>query len=299
MKTKTFFQLSILVVFLLTMSVNIGMANIWMDESFDESSIFIQGDGKGTTVSPANATVDVFSYNALATQLGSSITQTGSKSTAKHFDGTASYELQTSETLTIGPAFQDPRNGNFVIYQFAVNVDPIPANGELAGICRFKWDTDDTTGASPDHIFYVKLVSTGTAVNIYAGENLKNTTPEALIGTLSSTSDWKYITMVMQNDTVSRSYAHAKLPSGGITQDAGVAFYCSSTTRGQFVTFGAANTGTKKALGWEITAGQNATIYIDSIYWEGGMDGDSANGAINIHAFDTGLTSAVADWNLF
>jgi hypothetical protein len=296
MRTRTLIVFSLVSAIMFCFS-SVGLANIWMDENFDGTSILVQGDGGGTSVSPANATLDIYSYNTLASQISSVLTQTGAKVTSKYLDGTACYQIETGETLAVGTPYQDPRNGNFVLFQFGVNVDPIPSAGDV-GILRFNWDTDDTAGASPDYSFYVKLVSTGSVVTIIAGEDVHNSpASEATIGTLSSTSDWKFITMSMQNSGGSQSYTHANLPGGSLSQNEGVDFYCSSTSSGHTVAM-SANGVNKTGLGWAVTV-SSGTVYIDSVYWEGGMDGDNANGAINIRAFDYAGSTSVIDWSLY
>jgi hypothetical protein len=302
MKEKKVLNLLLLVTLILGFCTSLGMANIWMDESFDESSIFIEGNGGGTAVTPANATLDVYSYNTIAKLFNADLTDTATKVTSKKFDGVACLELDTSNSIVVGPSYQDATNGNFVIFQFAVNVDPIPAAGQV-GIFKFLWDTDSTAGASPDHRFYVKLMSTGSKVDIYAGEDLNHSPAvESKIGTLNTITDWKFITMTMQNGTGSQVYTQAHLPGGALTQDEGVGFYCSSTTRASFIAFGSANGVNKKGMGWEIDASQR--MFVDAIYFEGGMDNTAyippaGLNAVNIKAFDYSGSSGIDDWAIY
>jgi hypothetical protein len=302
MKEKKVLNLSLLVILILGFCTSLGMANIWMDESFDESSAFIEGNGAGTAVSPANATLDVFSYNAIVKPMNADLTSSGTKITSKKFDGVGCYELDASQTITVGPSYQDPANGNYMIFQFAVNVDPIPAAGQV-GIFKFLWDTDSTAGASPDHRFYVKLTSDGTKVNIYAGEDLNHITPlESKIGELTTVTDWKFITMAMQNATGTLTYTTARVPGGALTMAEGVGFYCSSTTQASFIAFGSPNGTNKKGMGWEITATQK--MFVDTIYFEGGMDNTAyidptGLNAVNIKAFDYSGSSGIDDWSIY
>ncbi len=282
-----------------------GVANIWIDENFDGTSIWVQGDGAGDTVSPSNATLDIYSWDALNDQLSTVLTETGAKVTTKFFDGTACYEIASGETIAVGTPYESPANGAFVILQFGVNVDPIPSSGDV-GIFRFDWDTDSTTGASPDYSFYVKLVSTGSAVDIIAGEDVANSpASEATIGTLSTTSDWKFITMVMQNNNTAETYPATNLPADHTLENVaeGVSFYCSSKTAGHTVAM-TGNGDNKTGVGWDITV-SSGTVYIDTLYWEGGMDNtdsidDTDEAMINIRPFDyTGSGSAVRDWLMY
>lgn len=282
----------------------VGWANIWMDENFDGTAIFVQGNGGGDTVSPPNATLDIYSYNTVANSISNVLTQTGEKVTSKFLDGTACYRIQAGQTLAVGTAYQDPRNGNFQIFQFGINVDPIPSAGDVA-IFRYNWDTDDTTGPSPDYSFYVKLVSTGSAVNIIAGEDVKNSpADEAQIGTLNSASEWKFITLVMQNSTDPATYPSENLPPGHTLNNVAesVRFYCSSTSIGHTVAM-TGNGPNKKGLGWAFTV-SNGTVYVDTIYWEGGMDNttfidDTDEAKINIRPFNYAGTTSVSNWSLY
>src|SRR5690606_15339391 len=83
--------------------------------------------------------------------------------------------------------------------QFAINVDPIPAAGTVA---TFRWNQDmNSVDSQPDHSFYVRLDSDGDTVTITGGEDLNNDPAvEAVLGTLDSTDDWAYITLLSQKD---------------------------------------------------------------------------------------------------
>ena len=300
MKATSIFLSSALVVVMVCVMVSSGFANVWIDENFDGTSIFVQGDGKGATVSPPDATLDIYDGDgSIASPVGNVLTQTGAKVTSKFLDGTGCYQIESGETITVVDPYDNPGNGNFVILQFGVNVDPIPSAGTV-GEMRYNWDTDTGVGASPDHSFYVKFVSDGSKVDIIAGEDLFNATPsEATIGTLNSGSEWDFVTMVMQNGTGSQTYTHALLPGGALTLNAGVTFFCSSTTAGHFVAFGSDNGAAKKGTSWNISA-TGGTLYVDTLYWEGGMDVDSGAVSINIRPFNySGSPSSVQEWSLF
>ncbi len=288
----------------LGMTVALGgmaQANIWMDENWEDGP-FTQGNGNLTTPI-ASSELDVYANTqpVANTVTASPLTNTGATVTTKAFDGAACYQLDPGNTLSVGQNVQDPRNGNFVIHQFAVNVDPIPAAGTVATY-RYNWDTDDTAGASPDHSFFVRLDSTGTAVDVIAGEDVANSpATEATIGQLTSASDWVYITLVMQNGGTAASYSHANLPDGGFTNLApGVYIYASSTTPGITIPFATANGTVKTFMGWSFTVA-SGVLYVDDMYWEGGMDSESDGTALArraIRPFNKG-TSSVSDWPLF
>ncbi|GAB4321585.1 MAG: hypothetical protein Kow0059_16250 [Candidatus Sumerlaeia bacterium] len=285
---------------------SVGSANVWVDETFEDGP-FTQGTGN-TTTNPPSTELDVYSNNALtATITASPLTNTGSTTTAKFFQGTpgTSYQLDPGDVLGVGSNYQDPGDGDFVIFQFAANVDPIPAAG-TAAIFRFNWDTDTSGGADPDHSFFVRFDSTGSAVDIIAGEDVANSpTTSTLIGQLSSAADWKFITMVMVNNAGPSTYTHPNLPGGGLTLTEGVYFYCSSTTQGAFIPFTPANSLSKAGRGWSFTV-TSGVLYIDDLYWEGGMEAvglvdPPAEALRHIRPFDKGgpPPAAVGDWLLF
>jgi hypothetical protein len=301
---------SLIILSLLLFCLGPAFSNVWIDENFDGTGptsppIWVQGDGGGSTVIPSDATLDVYANGGIGgvTITLSPFVQTGAKVTSKFFDGAASYEMDPNEGVIVGPAIKNPSNGAFVILQFAVSVDSIPAAGDVAEL-RYNWDSNSATSPPIDYSYYIKLVSDGSKVDIKAGEDVKNVpASEATIGSLASSSDWKFITMVMQNNTGSASYAHANLPGGNLTQANGVAFYCSSTTQGHFVA--QVDTTGKIYRGWGLSVKPTTTakVYLDTLYWEGGMD-DTAFGTdktqINLRTFDyAGSGSSVNDWALY
>ena len=306
MKAKTLILFSFLVT-LFCFSATIGLANVWIDENFDGTGpsippIWVQGNGAGAAVAPADATLDIYVQGGALggkTITGSPLVENGSKVTTRYFDGTASYRMTSSQGISVSSNISNPANGAYVILQFAVNVAPIPAAGNVA-IFRYEWDTNSTAPPSPDYSFYVKLVSNGTKVDIIAGEDLKNITPlEANIGSLNATADWKFITMVMQNNAPPATYTQVNLPSGSLSQLEGVAFYCSSETQGHFVPM--IDTTNKTFKGWLFNV-SSGNVYLDTLYWESGMDNTAYIDAtqINIRKFNySGSPSSVNDWELY
>jgi hypothetical protein len=308
-------KVSLILLSLLLLCLGSAFANVWIDENFDGTgpsspTYWVQGDGQGPSVSPTDSTLDLYNSSWAVggapgplggvTITASSLTQTGAQVTTKYFDPTSCYEIESGELVSVGRNIIAPANGAFVILQFGVNVDPIPAAGTV-GIVRYDWDTDTTSGSSPDYSFYVKLVSDGAKVDLIAGEDVTNSSspPESTIGSLTSATEWKFVTMVMQNNTGSAVYTHANLPGGSLTQNEGMAFYCSGTAP-YFIAM-SGNGGNKHFEGLSFSA-SNGTIYIDTLYWEGGMDNTTyvITSEINIRKFDyAGSPSSVGDWNLY
>lgn len=279
----------------------VASANIWIDETFEDGP-FTQGNGDELAPTPSSE-LDIYSSNALANTITASpLATTGSVVSSKAFEGGSSYQLDPGDVLSVGSNYQDPGNGNYVIFQFAVNVDPIPVAGEV-GRFRINWDTDTGAGANPDHSFYVKLQSNGTTVDIVSGEDIANgVPPETTIGTLADANDWEYVTVIIQNHTAAATYTHAKLPGGSLNLNPGAHFYSTSITPEATINF--ANVNSTKAgtgLGFAVTSG---VVYIDDIYWEGGMDAETevdALALVNIRPFDKDgpPPSSVNNWSLY
>lgn len=275
---------------------SVASANIWMDEDFEGTPVLVQGAGGTAGPSPANATLDTYSHDALgATVTASPLTQTGAKVTNKFFRGVASYKLLPAQVLSVGPAYSGTTNGNFQIFQFAANVDPIPAAGTVA---EFRWNHDATT--TETYSYFVRLVSTGTAVNIIAGEDLKNSPAvQQQIGTLSSVNDWKFISLVMQKAPAATTYTGNPViaPLGALVQ--GMHFFCSSNTEAYMVPFsGNGTTYNSRIWTYAVTSG---ALYLDYAYWEGGMDGDgAATAASKVKPLNSAAAPASVDaWTLY
>ena len=79
-----------------------------------------------------------------------------------------------------------------------------------------------------DTTFTVKFVSTGSAVDILAGAEGSGTLVQ--IGTLASSTDWKFITMRLQNGGPSETDTRSVIIPAERTKSCGMFFYCSSNT---------------------------------------------------------------------
>lgn len=254
----------------------IGSANVWMDENFDDSIAFgPASDGSGAL----DDGIDLYSYNTISNPL--SITATGAISSARAFTGANSYQIAVGQSVSAAVPYQDQLNGPFQYFQFAVNIASVPTAGPI-GTFRWNW-TMDTTAYS----FYVSFVSTGTAIDVVAGEDAAGST-SAVIATIGANS-WQYITVQVQKNAGTQD--DSRLGQIGVTQ--GAHFYCSSSTAGFSVPFTGSTVG---AGAWSINVVESS-IYIDSVYWEGGMTGDSS-GNDNIRDLATGAM-AVNDWELY
>ena len=271
---KRLVLLSILGVFVLVAGG--ANANVWMDESFDDAQAFAPvSDGSGSV----DDGVDLYSYNAIGNAL--SITDTGAISSARSFNGTSSYVLAAGQSVTAASPYQDQGNGPFQYFQFAVSLGSIPSTAGSMGSFTWDWDTDGTPFA-----LKVDFVSNGTSVDIVAGLDGGST---ATIDTLVDTNTWTYITVQVQKNATAEDDARAS--QTGVAQ--GAYFYSSSTTAGQTVTIPAGSA--INAGGWTFSV-TDGSIYLDEMYWEGGMTGDST-GNDNLRPFDN--TSAVEGWTQY
>lgn len=278
---------------------SIASANIWMDENFERASAFIQGTGDRATTT----TLDVYSGTQpmTATVTGSPFAQNGTVVTTKAFEGAKSYRLNSGQALSAGQNYQDPQNGNLQTFQFAVNVDPIPAAGTVA---EFRWVHDmNKNAAGGENSAFVRLVSTGTSVNIVGGEDLANSPAvTGTIGTLSSSTSWAYITVLVNKDSAIAAQTNAAIAAaypGGVPP--GIHFFVSSNTSALDIPLIGGTPADYAARNWSITA-SGGIMYLDDMYWDGGMD--TASGALaenpNTRPFTKSAQSAgVANWELW
>lgn len=284
-----FLSIRILGAMLLVALCGTAQANVWLDEDFEGEEIFVQQDGNV----PGETGWDPHSEDELLFTVTNTTgyAETGSLATNKAFQGSASYRLQQGQTLTVGPEYQDPQNGNFQLFQFAINVDPIPAAGTVA---TFRWNQDmNSVDVQPDHSFYVRLDSDGDTVTITGGEDLNNDPAvEAVLGTLDSTDDWAYITLLSQKDAADTP--DSRFPFlGNVPQ--GMHFFNSSETPALSVGYEVTVEGAYAGRDWSFTV-DSGTIYLDELYWDGGMDDDAVNS--NPRPFDLGsdVPDGPLDW---
>lgn len=278
---------------LLTLTlVSAGFANVWMDETFDGSSAFVQAPAAG-------ATLDTYSANPLlSTVTASPLTATGTVVSTKSFNGANSYRLNAGEGLSVGAVYQDQTNGNFQLFQFAVNVDPIPAAGTV-GTFRWNFDMDSATGPPIDHSYFVRLVSTGSVVNLVAGEDVAGLLPAGtIIGTLASNTEFKFVTLLFEKDLAGDTNSNPHVAAAAASFSQGMHFFVSSNTEALAIPVSGGQPPAFKSMDWAFS-GITSTIFIDNLYWDGGMEDDAGNH--NERSFSTGALYATSEpqWELF
>lgn len=230
-----------------------GIANIWVDENFDDAP----------AVAFDAADLDTYAYNGLPTPtpVASVLTETGTIATPWAFNGTRSYQLAVGQGVVVVPPYENQGNGNYQYTQFAVNVGTVPA---VPGTVMFRFNWDWLIDATP-YSFFVQLVENGGNVDIVAGEDTVGI-GSGVIGTLTNTTDWAYITVQVQKN------AAASTDSGtGQTLATGTYFYADSATAGYTAPWTVAATADAQTWSFACT---DETVYIDDIYWEGGGDAD-------------------------
>jgi len=269
---KIAIRLSFVFAFLLLL--NFTFANVWMDETFDDGIAFDD--------------LDIYSANTLTKPV--ILTQSGVVSTDKFFNADSSYKLTAGQSIFITEPYQDQTDGPFQYFQFAVNVGSIPSAGQMA-IFRWNWDYDgnDIT----DYSYYIKFQSTGSAVDIIAGEDMAGST-SATIDTLTSTSQWTYITAQMMKNLAAADGDDARTGQTDLPQ--GMRFYSSSTTPA-LVILGPATAAFNKSKDWSFSV-TSGILYLDDMYWEGGMT--LANpGHDNLRPLDQTIPASATDWKLY
>jgi len=256
----------------LLLFANFSFANVWMDENFDDGIAFDD--------------VDVYSYNALANPVN--LTHNGTITTSRFFDGTYSYQLSAGQSVYVTQPYQDQANGPFQYFQFAVSLDSIPSPGDV-GIFRWNWTLDTLS-----YSFYVKFVSTGSIVNIVAGEDSVGST-SLVIGSINDAQTWKFITVQVQKNTAADNDTRPEVNQTGVAH--GAYFYVNSKTPGLSIALGTADLS-DKAKDWSINV-SSGSLFLDTMYWEGGLPSAYVPAGINelIKDLETGLP--VADWMIY
>ena len=210
----------------LVLAAATASANVWLDEDFEDGT-FNGWDPNGLAGGPAVTASTGFNVD-------------GQASSVRAFDGLQSWRLVTGENVTVGPEYENPTNGNFQLFQFAVSVaQPFPPPGTT--VANFEWRHDQESSATPDPDFFdttlfVRLESTGSAVNIVAGESTAGgSSSGTVIGTLANGTEWKYVTVMIQKDAANKAdpvrfptMQIGAAPAGEAPQ--GAHFFVGSTT---------------------------------------------------------------------
>lgn len=273
-----------------------GNANVWIDEDFEDTPILSQGNG-----SAGSGTVDPFDGDTLNTQTGTLITATGSRSTAKAFAGSASYQLSAGQTFAVADGYDGNQHGDWIYFQFAINVDPIPAAaGPIA-----EWNYSNTLDGT-EHVFTINVDADGSGNAVISASAVAGVTPlppsgGSTIATLSSASDWTFLTV--QLGVTGPPQADPRDPAQPPARAAGAYFYASSNTPS--VTIPITGAGGKDGNAWSLTVdgATTASVFIDDLYWEAAREdppsGPSGQANQYLKPFDLTASSSVAEWAMF
>jgi len=260
-KRVTFFLFLFLSIF------NFLYCNVWIDENFDDGLDFNASD------------IDTFDAGPPTSPALSFTNEDGSVTTEKAFNGSYSYKLTAGQTLSVGATnYENPKNGPFQYIQFAVSVDSIPASpGSMAKLI-WNWNINST-----DYSFYIDFQSTGSAINIVAGESLVFVTSQT-IDTITNANDWKYITLQFQKNAISATDNRT-----GQTLSQGMRFYVDNSIPKLEILLPGTGVIDDTGKDWSINV-TTGSLYLDDFYWEGGMtNGYEADG--NLRPFDNGKSS--------
>ncbi len=232
-------------------------ANVWIDETFDDGAAF-----------DASA-LDPYDHSPPPDPPLSLARQEGSLTITLAYNGTSAYRLDAGEGLGVAAdTYARPTNGAYQYFQFALCLDAFPQAGQMA---EFRWDW--ILGAE-DYSFFLRLVSTGTSVNLVAGEDLVYSTSE-IISAIDQVNDWQHITLQMQKNAEPATDSRT-----GQTLSQGLRIYINSENPAVEILLPGNGAEGDKALDWEwdVTAG---ALYLDDFYWEGGMtNGDESSSSL-------------------
>lgn len=251
-------------------------ATVWIDEDFDDPAIFQSGDG-----------INVVG----AFDIAPALTETGSRVVSPTFEGAGAYELNPGETVTIADGHDDDSSGDFINIQAAVSVDSIPAAGNVAKL-TYTTNLDGT-----DYVFCVSLDSDGSEIDLIseAGDGTTTNT-QTIQGAITAASTWEILTFQLMNGTAAT--ADPRFPSAGTFAPGSYVYLSSATPVSTAITAGG---GTKESNGWDFTVnpGTTANVYIDNLYWDGGMENDAGNSTLRDVSDGMGIQpdmSSVKQW---
>lgn len=224
-----------------------GWANIWIDEDFDDGLAFDASD------------IDTFDAYPPTTPGLTFLSEEGTLTTSRAFNGTHSYLLAAGQALAVGASsYENPTNGPYQYIQFAVSIGAIPPSGSMAEF-RWNWTVDGI-----DYSFYIDFQSTGSVVHLLAGEDRAATTSQ-VIATLDDTSSWRYVTLQMQKNAGDATDSRT-----GQTLAQGMRFYVDSPTWKLEVPLPGSGAAEDTAGDWSLEV-ISGSLFLDDFYWEGGM----------------------------
>lgn len=271
-----------------------GQANVWIDEDFEDTPILSQGNGTA-----GSGTVDPFDGDVLNVQTTTLITATGARTTTKAFAGAASYQLSAGQTFAVADGYDGNEHGDWIYFQFAINVDPIPAAaGPIA-----EWNYSNTLDGT-EHVFTISVDADGSGNAVINASAVADVTPlpasaGSTIATLSSGSDWTFLTVQLGVGVTPQ--ADPRDPAQPPARAAGAYFYASSFTPSVTIPF--TGGGAKDGNAWSLTVdgATTASVFIDDLYWEAGREDPPSGpgGQANQYLKPFDPNSTVAEWSMF
>jgi len=277
-----------------------SQANVWIDEDFENVTSFTQGNG-----SAASGTVDPFDGDVLATLTGTLLTRTGTRVTNKAFEGTGSYRLNASQSVVVADGYDGQPHGDWIYFQYAINVDPIPATaGNIA-----TWTYTNTIN-SVVHTFNVSIDADGAGNAVVSTTALAGASPLppnggiSTIATLTNASQWKLLTI--QLGVSGTPQADPRDRTQPPPRAAGAYFYATDlvpTSAPPSVTIPFTGGASKDGNGWSLTVNgaTSASLYIDNLYWEGAREDPNspAAGQSNQYLQPFNAVTSVNDWMMY
>jgi len=298
-------------------------AAIYLDEDFEGTSAFVDQDFplKDYTTAPAAPLVqgiNLRAYSSDATYTSPKVllgTNQGSVVSTRAHSGTKCYELSGGQGLAVAPGQFSFRNSNwFRFWQFAVSTDAASAaQGQGTEIGRFEIDyaNASTTSLTPDVTITVLFQANGSG-----GVDIVCTNTGVTLGTLSGASDdWRVVSVIAMNrveygtglDLTLAWAAYDPLtdtdkgPPYSEPLVAGVYVFVDDgtnpvsltrLTRADHLGLDWGNEDSQEAghkidtseIGWRFTTTANGAIFLDDLYWDGGLHQELARGFDNEQA---------------
>lgn len=300
---------------------------IYMDENFEGAQAFVDRNWPAiyNDTEPSAAltyglnlrrwwTDDA--YSKPKAQIG---TQQGTVVSSRAYRGAKSYQLTGGQSLAVTPGQFPFRNGSGSrLWQFAISTDSASAGkttGTMLGEFEIDYASQSATSLTADTVIRLRLQSDGNGkaelVCVNNGVRLGRLT--------GAPNDWLLVSIIAMNrvnpgtltDTVSHWITYDPLtstykgPKPGITT--GISIFTANSLSGAWaktllkrdaglpsVWGNYGNKTNTSEIGWRLSAGDDATVFVDDFYWDARTH-ESANGGFDhergarIQPFPSGL----------
>jgi hypothetical protein len=322
-----------------------AIASLYIDEDFEGAAAFVDRDwitkGESTVPTPAIVAVKgafLRSYDAdpLRTSPKPTITNTGTMVSSRHFLGAKSLELAPGQVVRTSPdangKYVNWDAGEFRLIQFAVSASPatlLLPPGTKVGHLKSDWSIA-TTNTVETTVYLNFVVNNAGKIDVLCSAGNQK------VGEFGAVGQWALLTVMPQIRTGVASFKWAAYdPLSGVYKGPttanppstgypdippGMYFFCNDTTASVSLLPDQVGAGwgndfvgenaimNTSEMGWEITAMNGGTLYIDDLYWDSTYHTNATRGweqeaaarmkQFNQAANEQAVVTVARDWHL-